>query len=249
MFEGNIEVCGKEIPRTLLGTSPFIGAPQFGHRSRLYQLDLYNQPKNILKIIRKAHNLGVKGIQLIPYPPVVKALKWAQDEGSVINIVGTVRPDQEYEDIKLLSELGASSMVLHAVTTDRCDWNFMEKNLQLINDEKAVAGLVTHLPFRTTEKLLKSPILDLFQIYMFPMNPLGYLMDCDTYGAKKRTEIREMILKLNKTVIAKKIMAAGILKPDEAFNYLKTLDFIDIVALGIASEEEARETFNLLSLK
>lgn len=249
MFEGNIEVCGREIPRILLGTSPFIGASQFGHRSRLYQLDLYNHPENILKIIRKSYDLGVKGIQLIPYPPVVKALKWAQDEGCVINIVGTVRPDQEEEDIKLLSELGASSMLLHAVITDKYDWNFMERNLQLIADERAVAGLVTHLPFRTTEKLLESPVLDLFQIFMFPVNQLGYLMDCDTYGAEKRAEIREMTLKLNKTVIAKKIMAAGILKPDDAFNYLKTLDYVDMVALGIASEEEAQETFNLLSPK
>ena len=249
MFEGSIEVCGREITRTLLGTSPFIGASQFGHRSRLYQLDLYNQPENILKIIRRSYNMGIKGIQLIPYPPVVKALEWAQDEGCVIDIVGTVRPDHEEEDIKLLSELGASSMLLHAVITDRHDWNFMERNLKLIEDKKAVAGLVTHLPFRTTRKLLESPVLDLFQIYMFPVNPLGYLMDCDTYGADKRAEIREMIIKLNKTVIAKKIMAAGILKPDEAFNYLKTLDYVDMVALGIASEEEAQETFNLLSFK
>ena len=32
----------------------------------------------------------------------------------------------------------------------------------------------------------------------------------------------------------------------EAFNYLKTVDFADIVTIGIASEDEAQETFSLL---
>jgi hypothetical protein len=34
------------------GSSPFVAAPQFGHRARLYQLDLYNNPENILEIIQ-----------------------------------------------------------------------------------------------------------------------------------------------------------------------------------------------------
>ena len=57
MFEGTIKINNREIPRTLLGTSPFIGATQFGHRSRLYQLDLYDKPENILKILKKSYEL------------------------------------------------------------------------------------------------------------------------------------------------------------------------------------------------
>ena len=30
MFEGQIEIGGRNLPRTLLGTSPFIAAGQFG---------------------------------------------------------------------------------------------------------------------------------------------------------------------------------------------------------------------------
>ena len=68
MFEGKLKVLNKEIPRKLLGTSPFIAAPQFGHRARLYQLDLYNNPENIFKIIKKSYEMGIMGIQVIPYP-------------------------------------------------------------------------------------------------------------------------------------------------------------------------------------
>jgi len=45
MFEGTIKIRDREIPRTLLGTSSFTGAAHFGHRSRLYQLDLYDKLK------------------------------------------------------------------------------------------------------------------------------------------------------------------------------------------------------------
>jgi hypothetical protein len=247
MFEGKVKVSDREIPRTLLGTSPFIAAAQFGHRARLYQLDLYNNPDNILSIIKKSYEMGVTGIQVIPYPPVVEALQNALDTGINMEVVGTVRPGKEDDDIKILSNLKASSMLLHADTTDGKDWNIIGEKLQAIKDEGTVPGLVTHMPFQSTASLLESPVLDLFDLYMVPVNKLGYLMDCDTYGSEERSRLNEMIIKLDKTVIVKKVLAAGILKPAEAFDYLKTVKFADIVALGIASEDEANETFGLLT--
>lgn len=249
MFEGTIKINDKEIPRTLLGTSPFIGATQFGHRSRLYQLELYDKPENILKILKKSHELGITGIQLVPYEPVVKALNWAMDEGYNFNIVGTVRQDCENEDIGLLSQLGASAMLLHGATTDELNYDFLAEKLENIKQAGAAAGLATHKPFNTTKKLLESSILDLFDIYMVPVNKLGYLMDTDAFISKERAEFRDLITKLDKTIIAKKTMAVGILTPGDAFDFLKTLDYVDSMAVGIASEAEAEETFGLLKSK
>lgn len=249
MFEGKIKIKDKEIPRTLLGTSPFIGAAQFGHRARLYQLDLYNQPENITKIIKKSYELGITGIQLVPYEPVVKALTWAINEGCKLNIVGTVRPECENEDIELLNELEASSMLIHGAVTDILDFDFLTNILEDISQTGAIPGLVTHRPFNTTKNLLKSPILDLFDIYMVPVNKTGYLMDTDVFMTKERDELRDLIKKIDKTIIAKKTMAAGILTPDDAFDYLKTLDYVDLMTVGIASEAEAEETFKLLAIK
>jgi len=249
MFEGRIKIKDKGIPRALLGTSPFIGAAQFGHRARLYQLDLYNQPENITKIIKKSYELGIIGIQLVPYEPVVKALNWAIDEGCEMNIVGTVRPECENEDIELLNELEASSMLIHGAVTDQLDYDFLAGKLEDINQTGAIPGLVTHRPFNTTKNLLESPILDLFDIYMVPVNKTGYLMDTDFFMEKERAELRELITKIDKTIIAKKTMAAGIMTPNDAFDYLKTLDYVDLMTVGIASESEAEETFNLLANK
>ena len=249
MFEGNIKINDKEIPRTLLGTSPFIGATQFGHRSRLYQLDLYDKPENILKILKKSHELGITGIQLVPYEPVVKAIKWAVDEGYDFNIVGTVRQDSENEDIELLSQMEASAMILHDAATDSLNYDFLAEKLENIRQTGAVPGLTTRKPFNTTKNLLESPILDLFDIYMVPVNKLGYLMDTDAFIAKERGEFRDLISKLNKTIIAMQTMAAGILTPSDAFDFLKTLDYVDLMTVGIASEAEAEETFGLLARK
>ena len=107
-------------------------------------------------------------------------------------------------------------------------------------------SLITQFPFSTTLKLLDSPVLNDFKLYMIPLNRLGYLMDCDTYGPDERTQINDMINKLDKTIIAMHVLAAGIMTPDDAFDYLKTVDFVDMVALGIASEAEAEESFSKL---
>jgi hypothetical protein len=249
MFEGNIKIKDTEMPRTLLGTSPFIGAAQFGHRARLYQLDLYNQPENITKIIKKSYEIGITGIQLVPYEPVVKALKWAIREGCKLNIVGTVRPQCENDDINLLNELEASSMLIHGAVTDQLDYDFLARTLEDIDQTGAISGLVTHRPFNTTKNLIKSSILNLFDIYMVPVNKTGYLMDTDVFMDKERSELRDLIKKIDKKIIAKKTMAAGILTPNDAFDYLKTLDYVDLMTVGIASEAEAEETFNLLANK
>lgn len=245
MLEGFIEINGQKLPRTLLGTSPFIGAPQFGHRARLYILDLYRKPEAMASIIAKSYQLGVRGIQLLPYPPVVEALQIARDEGFPMDIVATIRPDPEegVDDVELLTQLDAKAILLHASVTDQCNWDLLGEKLDVINDSGAIPGLVTHTPFKTTRKLLDSPVLNDFQIYGVPVNRLGYLMDCDTHGPEDRAKFRELIMNLDKTVMAKKVLAAGIMTPDDAFDYLKTLDFVDIVAVGIASEVEAEETF------
>ena len=74
--------------KNFLGTSPFIGASQFGFKSFHYYQYFYLHPENILRIIRKAYEIGIEGLQLLPYPPVVKAVKKALDEGLNLKILG-----------------------------------------------------------------------------------------------------------------------------------------------------------------
>ncbi len=246
MLEGYLEIDGKDIPRTLLGTSPFIGAAHFGHRARLYLLDLYRNPEAMARVMVKSYDLGVRGIQLIPHAPVIDALKIARDEGCPLNIIATIGSESWNEDMALLSDLDSQAMLVDPVITDQTDWNIIGEKLDAIKDTGSVPGIITQFPFSTTQKLLDSPVLNDFKLYMIPLNRLGYLMDCDTYGPDERTQINDMINKLDKTIIAMHVLAAGIMTPDDAFDYLKTVDFVDMVALGIASEAEAEESFSKL---
>ena len=119
MLEGYLELKGKKIPRTLLGTSPFIGAPHFGHRARLYLLDLYRNPQEMAKVMIKSYEMGIRGIQLIPDPPVIEALEIARKEGFPLDIIATIRPESESEDMALLSELNAPAMLIDPALTDQ----------------------------------------------------------------------------------------------------------------------------------
>ncbi len=246
MFNDYIGIKDKKIPQTSLGTAPFIGMPYFGHRSRLYQLDFSNSPENILKVMKKSHEMGVKALQLIPEEPVVKALNLAHDEGIEFDIWGTVRKDNLDADILLLSSLEASMMLLDEWVTDKSDMEFIKDSLNKINDENALSGLITALPKETTPKLIDTDVKELFDFYMVPVNKLGYMMDYPVFMQKERDELADLLKQLNKVIIANKILAVGILNPEEAMDFLKTLDYVDMVTLGVASEKEAEETFNLL---
>lgn len=246
MFEGYIKINDKKIPRTSLGTATFTAAPYFGHRSRLYQLDLYRKPENIVKIIKKSHSLGVKAIQVIPEEPVITALNEVLNEGIELDIWGTVRKENIEDDLNLLLDINAQVVFLDEWLTDKSEISLVEDLLKQINGKGIISGLITALPMETTPKLIDSPIKDLFDIYMVPVNKIGYMMDYPTFMDKERADFSNMLKKLDKIVMASKILAVGILNPNEALDFLKTLDYVDMVTLGIASESEAEETFSLL---
>jgi len=98
-----------------------------------------------------------------------------------------------------------------------------------------LAGLVTHEPMSMLNWLLKAD-LDI-DLLMLPFNKLGMFMDADPM------EVAGAIKRLGKPVIGKKILAAGYISSQDALTYAAQSGCITIVALGIASEQEAKETF------
>ena len=230
-----IQVGKARIPRILLGTSPFIGAGQFGSRAEFYYRHFYEHPENILKIILKAVDLGVTGIQVLPYPRIFSALKAAERElGEKLTVVGTIGPEAPHDDIKDLQRFKTVAMLLHGQVTDGRNVREISKLLNEVHGANCFAGLVTHKPFSTL-KWLEETELDI-DLLMLPFNKLGMFMDANP------TKIAEAIRKIHKPVIGKKVLAAGYLPPQDALTYVAKLGCIDIVAVSIASEKEAEET-------
>jgi hypothetical protein len=76
---------------------------------------------------------------------------------------------------------------------------------------------------------------------MTPFNNVGYQMShsrelCEAYLSSLHEG----------DVIAMSIMAGGYVNIDAAFNYLRTLPNLSGIAVGVSSNEHARETFTRL---
>ncbi|MGL4669512.1 MAG: hypothetical protein ACRCVG_02785 [Methanobacteriaceae archaeon] len=158
------------------------------------------------------------------------------------------------EDIDKLSKFDTPLMLIDEFIVDSYDWDFINEILDGINDSGSLAGLITAYPFKTTKKLIElrdsnsnyKNILNKFDFYMIPTNKLGYMMDSQTFMEKEREELSNLLKELDKKVIINKLLAAGIQMPNEAINFLNSLDYADVVAIGISSTGEAEETFNAL---
>lgn len=261
MFFNDLEYKGKVIPQTILGYGPFMAELYYGHRSRLYLDDLYNSPQNASEVIVEAYNQGVRAINLVNDSNLLEAYDLAVSQGCEMKVIATIgKSDVDYlnpnyevakevdwdDDIELFSGYDCPLMLVDEFITDGYDWKLTSKILNRINDTGALSGLVTAFPSKTSDLLVDNLDMDLFDFYMIPYNSLSYMMDISAFNASQRKEFIEKIRNLNKKIIATRILAAGVLKPKEAFTFYKNVDFVDAICMGVAKVEEAREDFELL---
>ncbi|WP_298523406.1 hypothetical protein [uncultured Methanobrevibacter sp.] len=261
MFFEDLTFKGKSIPQVILGYGPFMAEPYFGHRSRLYQMDLYSSPQNIADVIIESYNQGVRAINLVNDPVLIEAYDIACEKGCEMKVIATVgKSDVDYlnpnyevakeadweEDIELFSKYDCPLMLVDEFIVDAHDWKLTSKILTKINDSGSLSGLVTAFPSKMTDLLFDNLDVDLFDFYMIPFNSLSYMMDISAFNASQREEFRQKLVKLNKKVIATRALAAGVLQPKESFTFFKNIDYIDAITLGVASCDEAKEDFSLL---
>lgn len=233
----------------------------YGHRSRLYLDDLYNNPEYACEVIMEAYNQGIGAINLVNNPNLLKAYDLAVDAGCEMKVIATIgKSDVDYlnpnyeiakevdwdEDIELFSTYDCPLMLVDEFIVDGYDWKLTSKILSEINNTGALSGLVTSFPSKTTDLIPSNLDMDLFDFYMIPFNSISYMMDINAFNTSQRQEFVDRVLSLNKKIIATRVLAAGVLNPKEAFTFLKNVDYIDAISIGVAKVEEAREDFSLL---
>lgn len=189
-----------------------------------------------MKIIFKAVDLGVMGVQVLPFRPIFGALKAVEREVKErLTIVGTIGPDDPISNISDFQRFNTVAMLLHGEITDSRDSRRISELLNSVHAAGCLAGLATHRPFSTLNWLLEAG-LDI-DLLMLSFNKLGMFMDADP------VRVAEAIKRVGKPVIGKKVLAAGYLSPGEALTYVVQMGCVDLVALGVASEREVKETF------
>lgn len=232
---GSFQVGDVRFPRLLFGTSPFIGAGQFGGRSMRYYLDFYLNPQNITRLYLKAISKGLNAIHILSDPVIAKAIDNAVRSSKIKSfILATINVRNLEEELSLCEMVKADSIIIHGSYTD-----LMEERLSHIlravkrkfND--IPTGIATHLPGKVIPRILKLREVD---IILAPINLRGEFMEPNMDSTLRAiSESRRM----GKKVLAMKSLAAGKLDPKEAFEYIA--DKVDGVTVGITSPEELDE--------
>lgn len=234
----------------ILGTSPFIFAPQFGHRTRLYELDFEKQPENIQKILDKSYELGVHKILFNRSEDLELALDMSIQNGNDWEVIGKTDGEHFEEDLTTFSKYNTTTIMLDGFFIDENinNNNFEEisKYLREIKSNGYVPAIETRTPFKNIPKIVES-VIDEFEEIMLPLNFYGYMMDCNFLTNENKEKIQDLLSTLNKKIIANRTLATGILQPKEAYEFISKVDCVNSVCVGVAKVEEAEETFSIIN--
>lgn len=222
---------------------------------------MHRSPENISKIIIESYEQGVRAINLVNDDALLKAYDLVSDAGCKMKIIATIgKSEVDYmmpnydvakevdweSDIELFNSYETSIMLVDEFIVDGYDWNLTSEILENINQTNSFSGLITSFPCKTTNLIMDNLNLDSFDFYMVPLNKLAYMMDIPSFLSKEKELFKNNLTKLNKNIIASRVLAAGIQMPQEAFDFLKSLDYVDLVTIGVATENEAKQDFELL---
>ncbi len=172
-----------DLPGLMLGTSPFIGASQFGSKSRDYRKQFFDNPDNMTRLFVHSANLRVKAVQFIGYQPLVTALMKAKEISGDFFVAVTIPRGDFASNLDLVSPLEPEFVSVHAQFCDGID-TMLSEWIDIIKDTGARPAASTHSPGTTI------PLLDNlgFEAYLAPVNPIGYGMEPDVEPVFERYE-------------------------------------------------------------
>lgn len=149
-------------------------------------------------------------------------------------------------DVELLpfNNVNVRCVLLHDVLTDLALSlklkNIFELFIEQINDKyNAIPGFVTK-NFARFIRQLQEWDMDK-HVIMAPFNKVGFQMN------PSREECEYALRDCKSDVIAMSTLAAGYLKPKEAYEYIFSLPKMDSIVVGVSKKEHAKETFALLN--
>ena len=210
----------------MLGTSPFIGAGQFGVRSAEYYVKFYLNPKRIAEVYREAYELGIRALQLVVCEPTVKAL----EEAGVNFYLATSIYGNFHKDLRLVERFSPEIVAIHAEIADSLNHEKIRSCLEAIRKVGAIPAAATHNPGVTIPELEK---FGEFEVYLAPLNRLGLYMEPSVELTLKA--LRECRAK----IVAIKPLAAGRLKPREALAYV--YKYAESACVGMTNRREILE--------
>lgn len=226
-----------KLPLILVGTSPFIGAGQFGRRAYVYYKRFYGKPQKVREVLEEAYLQGVRAVQALLFQHILEAILLLKRDGLEFKVWASLQPYSSEKDLTFLKKLEVEGAAIHGETSDSLDVEHVSFLLKKIKGEGYYAGMAIHSPKSVIPWLLKTG-LDV-DFIIVPFNKLGVFMDV------KPNQLLNLLRELGKPVMAMKTLAAGLLNPAEALKEVFSRPEISSAAIGVASREEAAETFKI----
>ncbi len=220
-----------DIPLVSVGTSPFIGAGQFGSKAFEWQNTFLNNPKAILEILEASYAKGARGIEVIPSGKILEAARIMSEIYSDFVITGSTYPGINPK-IESLIENGAKLIFAHGMISDDRG-NSLLSLLDKISSYGVIPGIATHNPIPTIKYCIENSLK--VRAFLVPFNLNGFLM-----GNPK--ELEDIVDKTkNYYFIGMKTLAAGEVNPKLAFHYIANHN-ICAVTIGMVSKQQAEES-------
>jgi hypothetical protein len=223
------EIGGQQIPLVSTGTSPFLGAAQFGKNARIYRKKFLNDSAAVLEILEASYEVGGRGIELVPAGKISEAAKIMGETHDDFVITGSTFPGPD-PLINELAKLDAKIIFAHGMVSDRKDEK-IEKLIGEIESLGIIPGIAAHNPISTLEYAFEN--LPSVKAFLIPFNAQGMLM-----GDQEKLE-KTVNNHKDKYFIGMKTLAAGKLDINQAYDYISGHN-ISCVTIGMVSIEEAK---------
>lgn len=220
-----------DIPIVSTGTSPFIGAGQFGTNAYLWRKQFLNNPDAIIEILESSYEKGSRGIEVIPSGRILDAAEIMSEKYDDYVITGSTYPGKDPR-INSLIEIGAKLIFVHGMISDDRGKELISL-LDEISEYGIIPGIATHDPLTTISYCLENSLN--VRVFLIPFNATGFLM-----GNQK--ELEDLVDNTKKVYfIGMKTLAAGEIDPEYAFQYISNHNII-AVTIGMVTKEQAVES-------
>lgn len=238
-----------KVGRMILGSNPFFGYAHVAAKEKKEMEAFYTKEK-VMDVLDEAFANGVTAVWMPGDPRMVDLWTEYKAKGGKLPTwiaQNHVSPDKMKDNMTEAVKKGAAAISVQGVAIDRLvragKWDVVKDWIEHIKSLGVPAGMASHYPDTHLEAEKRKIPTDFY---------CQCLYTPEDYSPARREAALKTIAQIEKPVIAYKVLAAGRLTPDEAFNYvIPKLKPKDGLCVGIFSKHDAdqiREDTTLIGM-
>ncbi len=232
-----------KIPYFSLGTSPFIGAGQFGAQGSIWYHRFFNNVDlmaDLFSFCCKTTESG--GIHVIAYDSIIKAAKKTQKDNDVI-ITAFLTAEDPRDSLERVKTIDPVVIFIHGSLVDlavtKANPGFLIPLFNEIRNFGALPGFASHDPLALLNWLPQKEFPEPFA-FLLPINKTGWGMDGPI------NLIQDKLSELKQPVMAMKVLAAGTIPPRDAYSFIVNKGEISAITVGAISKDQIKQNLDII---